>query len=287
MKNLGIILSVVFLCCVIQLSVMAGGSVDFGDYTSSVLVQKAWKALADKDLKSTEVYANKVVELYAVQARAMQQELKAFPDGSKEEIFKYWALNDVATGLFILAEAYKNDGQEAKTLKIYQEIIDGYGYAQCWDPNSWFWQVADVAQDKLDMAEAGVNMDFGDYTSKSMVQKAWSALEGKDVKRVKFYAEKMEQLYGKKAEEMQALLNTMHKKVWKNKEKIYDYWALNDVGTGLFILGEAYRGAGQTHEAQETYQRLIDKYKDAQSWDRQGWFWKPAEIAKKRIREGR
>ena len=66
-----------------------------------------------------------------------------------------------------------------------------------------------------------------------------------------------------------------------NKDNIFQYWALNDVGTALFILGEAYRNAGQYEEAAQAYKKLINEYFYAQCWDPKGWFWKPAEAAEK------
>jgi len=68
-------------------------------------------------------------------------------------------------------------------------------------------------------------------------------------------------------------------------EKIKVYWALNDVGTGLFILGEAYNAAGMKEEAKKAYQRVISDYFYAQCWDPQGWFWKPADAAQQKILE--
>ena len=33
---------------------------------------------------------------------------------------------------------------------------------------------------------------------------------------------------------------------WESKDKIFSYWALNDVGTSLFIKGEAFRKVGKS-----------------------------------------
>jgi hypothetical protein len=70
---------------------------------------------------------------------------------------------------------------------------------------------------------------------------------------------------------------------WESKDKIFSFWALNDIGTGYFILGEAYRNAGKNQEAKDAYKTLIDEYSYSQCWDPQGWFWKPAEAAQEKM----
>ena len=47
---------------------------------------------------------------YAGQAKKMQESLTDYPAGTPEEIHAYWALNDVATSLFIQGEAYRKAG---------------------------------------------------------------------------------------------------------------------------------------------------------------------------------
>ena len=70
---------------------------------------------------------------------------------------------------------------------------------------------------------------------------------------------------------------------WETKDKIFNFWALNDVGTALYIKGEALRKAGKNKEAREAYKKLVDEFFYAQCWDPKGWFWKPAEAAQQAI----
>ena len=79
----------------------------YGDYRSETLVTKAWKSLEEGDIEAVLAYTNKCIELYADQAKKMQESLTAYPAGGNQEIFGYWALNDVATALFIQGEAYR------------------------------------------------------------------------------------------------------------------------------------------------------------------------------------
>ena len=124
--------------------------------------------------------------------------------------------------------------------------------------------------------------DFGDYSSSTLASKAWGALANNDVKMVEIYVNKILELYGAKAKEMQASLKEYP---YESKEKVFSFWALNDVGTSLFILGEAYGNAGRKDDASKAYKKVVDNYFYAQCWDPKGWFWKPAEAAQKKLAE--
>ncbi len=255
---------------------------NFGDYRSVTLASKAWDALEKGDIEGVLAYTNKCVELYAAQAREMQAGLDEYPSGTNEEIFKYWALNDVATCLFIQGEAYRKANMIDEAKEVYTKLINDYTYGQCWDTKGWFWKPAEAAKEKLANLESGSNIDFGDYTSSTLSAKAWQALSQDNLEAVLAYTDKCIELYAKKAQEMQASLNEYP---WESNEKIFSFWALNDVGTCYFIRGEAYRKAGQHGKAKEAYKKVIDDYYFAQSWDPQGWFWKPAEAAQQKLDE--
>ena len=69
-----------------------------------------------------------------------------------------------------------------------------------------------------------------------------------------------------------------------DREAVSKKWALNDVGTCLFIMGQALEKQDKNAEALVAYRQLTEKVPFAQSWDPQGWFWKPADAAKVRIK---
>ena len=257
-------------------------AVNYGDFRSSTLASKAWDALEKNDIESVLAYTNKCIELYAEQAKKMQAGLKDYASGTKEEIFKLWALNDVATSLYIQGEAYRKANMKDESKEAFNKVIKDYSFAQTWDVKGWFWKPADAAKEKLAMIEAGVNWDFGDYSSNQLAQKAWAALAAKDLNGVEAYANKTLELYGAKAKEMQASLKEY---AWESKEKTMSFWALNDVGTVLFVLGQAYQNAGKKDLAVQNYKKLINEYFYAQCWDPQGWFWKPAEAAQQKLGE--
>jgi hypothetical protein len=255
---------------------------NFGDFRSETLVGKAWEALSQDDIEAVLAYTNKVLELYAEQAKKMQGSLTAYPQGSNDEIFGFWALNDVATSLFIQGEAYRKANMKDEAKEAYNKLINEYTYGQSFDPKGWFWKPAEAAKEKLAMIESGTNLDFGDYTSSYLTGQAWKALEANDVDSVNAYVNKVLELYGAKAKEMQ---DSMTEYAWESKDKIFSYWALNDVGTALFVKGEALKKAGKNKEAKEAYKQLVDDYFYAQCWDPKGWFWKPAEAAQEALAE--
>ena len=258
-------------------------SYSFGDYKSSTLATKAWQALADKNVEAVVVYTNKCIELYAAEAVKMQASLKEYPAGDDQKVFSFWALNDVATCLYIQGEAYRQAKQNDKAKAIFERIVKEFSYGQTFDPaNKAFWKPADAAADKISMIEKGLDLDFGNMSSATIVSRMWESLNKKDLDLVVAYSAKMMKVYGETAKKMQA---GMTEYAWESPEKIHSFWALNDVGTGMFILGEAYRIAGKNAEALAAFKQVVTDYLYAQCWDPNGWFWKPAEAAQQKIVE--
>ena len=255
----------------------------FGDFKSETLAAKGWQALADKNLDAVLVYTNKCIELYAAEAAKMQAGLKDYPSGESQQVFAYWALNDVATCLYIQGEAYRQAKQLDKAKAAFERIIKEFSYGQTYDPsNKAFWKPVDAAKDKISMMEKGLDLDFGNMSSATLVNRLWDSNNKKDLTLVMAYHAKLVSVYGAKAKEMQA---SMTEYAWESPEKIHSYWALNDVGTGYFILGEAYRQAGKKEEAIAAFQKVVNDFFYAQCWDPNGWFWKPAEAAQQKLIE--
>ncbi|VAW15972.1 hypothetical protein MNBD_BACTEROID05-991 [hydrothermal vent metagenome] len=255
---------------------------NFGDFRSETLTTKAWGALNSSDIEGVLAFTNKNLELYGEQAKGMQDSLDSYPEGGNDEIFGYWALNDVATSLFIQGEAYRQADMKAEAKEVYEKLINDYTFGQAWDTKGWFWKPAEAAKEKLVMLESGSNLDFGDYSSSFLTTQAWKSLSDDDVKLVASYADKVLDLYEGKAKEMQSGLTEYP---WESKEKIFSFWALNDVGTSLYIKGESLKRAGKNDEAKVAFKALVDNYYYAQCWDPQGWFWKPAEAAQQALDE--
>ncbi|MDP8230282.1 MAG: glycoside hydrolase family 2 TIM barrel-domain containing protein [Candidatus Gorgyraea atricola] len=115
------------------------------------LIVRAWEAWGAKDHKSVFYYTDKCIELYSEDARAQQTSLTGFP--ATEAIDQYDALNAVGTSLFIQGEAYLTQGKIGEAKEIFVRAIEGYGYAQNWDPRGWFWSVKEKSEASLEKLE--------------------------------------------------------------------------------------------------------------------------------------
>jgi tetratricopeptide (TPR) repeat protein len=261
----------------------SASKINFGDHKSSTLTSKAWQALAAKDYDAAIIYTNKCIEMYSSEAIKMQQGLKEYPSGAAENIFSYWALNDVATCLYIQGEAYRKTKVMDKAKAAFERINDDFSYGQTYNVASkTFWKPADGAQDSLYMIEKNLDLNYGNMASNYIVLRMWESLSRQNLEEVIAYDMKLESLYSQVAKDMQT---TLTEYPGMPPENIHRYWAVNDVGTGMFILGEAYRMAGEKEKALKAYNKVMSDYSYAQCWDPQGWFWKPAEAAQQKIIE--
>ena len=123
-------------------------------------------------------------------------------------------------------------------------------------------------------------LDFGDFSSSAITTKAWGALEAKNYYDAIAYTNKCIEMFKGKAVEMQKALTAPP----TDKDQTFAQWALNDVGTCYFIQAKAYEGKGKQKEALDDYKFLAENLAYAQCWDAKGWFWKPADAAKDRLK---
>jgi hypothetical protein len=132
------------------LATRAQAELDLGDYRSETLTRKAWQATGDGDHAAALAYAAKCIELYEAEARQMQAALKELPvNESREETSKRWALNDVGTCLFIQGDVLLKQGDKPGAKAAFAKLVNHFKFAQCWDPQGWFWKPAEAAKQKL------------------------------------------------------------------------------------------------------------------------------------------
>lgn len=129
----------------------------------------------------------------------------------------------------------------------------------------------------------GQEIDFGDHRSTTLTSKAWDALGSGNLTAAMTYVEKCISLYQEEAKSMEASLSTFPAN--EPKEETFKYWALNDVGTCYFIMGEILMKQGNTMGAKNAYDTCARDFSFAQCWDPKGWFWKPGEAAKQKSLE--
>jgi len=121
-------------------------------------------------------------------------------------------------------------------------------------------------------------LDYGDFTSVTLMVKGWDMLgEGNYEAAIK-YTEKCAEIYEEKAREMQKSMSAK-----AAPDQVNEYWALNDVGTCYFIRGEALSKLRKYGAALEAYKVVRDELYYAQAWDPKGWHWSPSDAAYPKI----
>ena len=108
--------------------------------------------------------------------------------------------------------------------------------------------------------------------------KAWEAFAQKDCDGVVRLADRAVETWGRQASNMNRELKGLPKGDAAKK-----FANLNEVGTCLWLKGEALRQKGDPTAAMITYKTLIAHYEYAQAWDKKGWWWQPADAARKQL----
>ena len=70
-----------------------------------------------------------------------------------------------------------------------------------------------------------------------------------------------------------------------SKENASSFPELNSVGTCLFILAESMSQQGYDEKSQATLKKLITDFPECHCANKQGYYWKPAIAAQKRLAE--
>jgi tetratricopeptide (TPR) repeat protein len=120
-------------------------------------------------------------------------------------------------------------------------------------------------------------------TSEDMTREAWKALDAGDFDRAIDQAKATIQewssaalyLQEKKSREIGHLVDYTGDPA--ERKKIFEYWALNDVASAYFILGQACDRKGYYTQASRAFQQIVNHYSLAQVWDPKGWFWSPVD----------
>lgn len=125
---------------------------------------------------------------------------------------------------------------------------------------------------------ADQGLDYGDHRSVTLQVKGWEALGAGQYEDAVKYTEKCVELYEDEAKKMQASLSAK-----PSPDVVNEYWALNDVGTCYFIMGEALTKLRMNAAALAAYKVVRDELYWSQAWDPKGWYWAPADAAYPKI----
>ena len=242
-------------------------------YTSYELISKAWAAFNEKEYIQATALANQCIKDYTAIAIEQQKGLRELP--VPEMANDYWALNDVATALYIKGRALEKRNDTGSARMVYAEALKKYPFAQCWDEKDYYWSVGGAARDRIKCID--MHIDYGDYKSSTLTSSAWEALKQGRVMAAEAYANRCIELYAEQAGEQQNSLRD-----FPSAGLEWEYWALNDVGTCLFIKGQALAKQGKKAESDRAFQDILGSYPYAQCWDNSGgWFWKIADASRK------
>jgi hypothetical protein len=72
----------------------------------------------------------------------------------------------------------------------------------------------------------------------------------------------------------------------EQRQKIFSYWALNDVAASHYIIGKASDAKHKYAQAAAAFQEIALHYPLAQVWDPRGWFWAPSDAIQEEFVEG-
>ena len=119
---------------------------------SSEIVRLSWKASKDGDIKTLSALVDEILSSYGDQAKVLASQLSKFPPRTK--ISDYKIMSDVATILFIKAEALMHQGKNDDATLEFKNIIAQYPWAQSFDPSRGsYWSVAEKAQSSINVME--------------------------------------------------------------------------------------------------------------------------------------
>jgi len=118
-------------------------------HDSSEIVRLSWKASQEGDLNALRGLADEIIKIYGPRAKVLASQLSNFP--SRDKIGNYKVMSDIATTLFIKAEAFMHQGKNEEAIKQFKSIIAQYPWAQCFDPSRGaYWSVAEKSQASID-----------------------------------------------------------------------------------------------------------------------------------------
>jgi hypothetical protein len=121
--------------------------------TSDEMVTRAWKALDQGRYDLAIEQAEATIQEWHDWARKLQDRKARtvgdllMDDGTaqrRQEIFSYWALNDVAAAYFIIGKAHDAQRDYRRAAQAFQQIVLHYSLAQIYDPRGWFWSPTDA-----------------------------------------------------------------------------------------------------------------------------------------------
>ena len=241
--------------------------------TSENLTIWAWENYSNEKYDRAIRWAKICTFFWGPQAIDQSEGLTSYPEGTVYIVYnKYWALNDAGTCWLIIGESFRKKGEVfesgsgTKAEIAYRMLTDenhGRGkfyFAQCASDSAtgrYLWKPADVAYARL------IGYKEEKLNNVGLLKAAWEELEG-DREKARKFAKLCIEMYTK---------------------DLPAQWAINDLGTCWFIIGEAWRKDGEQDKANEAYQEVIDNYPSSQCYDpATDSYWSVVEAAKEKMK---
>ncbi|MBU4333958.1 MAG: tetratricopeptide repeat protein [Candidatus Omnitrophica bacterium] len=318
-KVLSFIISGVLLVICSQVSFAKEQVVAESKVSSQDLVKKAWEASFKKDIEKLDTIIGQCRDLYGNEAIFLQDSLTDFPIAGTED--EYQALNDVATCLFIKAEALMNTGKTEEAIKEFEEIIKEYKWAKAWDPRGWYWSVVEKSQASIDVLTGKYEEEIQENFKKAKRTKPILHTIGSenviDYTKYGKFLEVGTSKYSYKIEDLDGLVKALGEGIYPNTSSVYNnprykivrqegrlsgkHWeyinsddleaayfkwvtAPEPQGVKLFYTGMIFEKAGMYHQALKAYYALIVHFPKTVSWTNWQTPWYPAQAAISKIR---
>lgn len=289
--------------------------------SSQEYVKKAWELSVQNDLTALAKLVERCLKKYEVEAKMQEATMTGFPARGKEGDVAIF--NDVATILFVKAEALMNNGRTDEAVAEFQKIIEDYKFAQSWDPVvGVFWSVAEKSQASIDVmlgrieekekAETPLTRStvpplFNPGAQQVVDYRDYGDFEGVGTKDYKFIVKNPKELalavgYGIYPSNMTSILKSpqylrareegrLEVSHWDSLkspdlEAAYFKWinAPEPAAIRLYYQGLIFERAKLYYQALKAYHALIVHFPDTVSWTYWQTPWYPAQAAVSKIK---
>jgi beta-glucuronidase len=117
----------------------------FAQEDSTEYINKAWALKGEGKLEEVYKVCGEIIAKFSSEADRLAAPLKAFPPQQEESAYKL--MNDVAICYFIKGETLRDEGKFDDAIKVLEEVIKKYPYAQAFDPSrGTFWSIKETSQ---------------------------------------------------------------------------------------------------------------------------------------------
>ncbi|MCX7926558.1 MAG: tetratricopeptide repeat protein [Candidatus Omnitrophica bacterium] len=244
-----------------------------------------WEAYVGKEItvRGHEVQESNEEDIYCNGQKAQMFGVVDVIQADKgEKISQEWEkisekVTEVMDNLFVIV------GDEKDISKVYNKIYDKLAEelkkANISDSDILACADQEMKTSLSKQKNDPMAIDFSKYTSsQELMTQAWKVYNEKNYEQSLAFANEVIKRYEKEAKKQQASLTN-----FAPAGREADYWALNDVGTAYYLLGNIYRDQKDKEKAKINYKKVIDDFSFAQCWDTQGWWWKVKSAAEEEL----